>query len=340
MNIEKVIYKISDKNEYSTKNGRICIIGIGGAGNNSVNRIYSLSNRRFYTIAINTDLSHLESIKADVKILLKAGKGMGTGGDVLLGEKAVFPAREEIIKKIRGFDVIFIISGYGGGTGTGATPEITKMAISTGALVINVVTLPFRSEGSRYRKALEGIKMLTKISKTLIVLDNNKLLMTAPKTLPAEKAFMVMDQLIYWIVDSFYTLMTKPSILHISFSEVKHLLSSGKLSTILYNEGKMENVEDVIDEMVQNPLSDVNISSSTKAILYMVLGEEPTLGFVMERVVGKFSSYLLENENITPGIFVDPALEDRIRIMAIITNVSIPSIEEKTEEERKYLFNI
>ncbi len=339
MNIEKVIYKISDQNENSKNKGKICIVGVGGAGNNSVNRIYSLSNRRFYTIAINTDLSHLESIKADVKILLKAGKGMGTGGDVALGEKAVFNAREEIMKMVKGFDIIFIISGYGGGTGTGATPEITKMALSTGALVINVVTLPFRSEGSRYRKALDGIKILTKISRSIIVLDNNKLLNTSPKKLQAEKAFLIMDQLIYLTVDSFYNLMTKPSILHISFSEVKHLLSSGKLSTILYNEGKMENVEDVIDEMVQNPLTDVNISNSTKAILYMVLGEEPTLEFVMERVIGKFSSYLMENENITPGIYVDPSLDDRIRIMAIITNVSIPSIEEKIEEERKYLFN-
>ncbi len=336
MNMEKIIYKISESNDINRK-GKICIVGVGGAGNNSINRIYSLGNGKFFTVAINTDFSHLESIRADVKILLKAGRGMGTGGDVSLGERAVFSAREEILKILRGFDLIFIISGFGGGTGTGATPEITRMAISTGAVVINVVTLPFRSEGSRYKKALDGIKVLTNVSKTIIVLDNNKLLIS-PKSLPAEKAFFVMDQLVYLIVDSFYNLMTKPSILHVGFSEVKHLISTGKISTVLYNEGKMDNVEDVIDEMVQNPLMDVNISNSTKAILYMVMGEEPTLEFVMQRVVGRFSSYLMENENITPGIFVDPSLGDRIRVMAIITNVLIPSIEEK-REERKYLFN-
>ncbi|MGC8565449.1 MAG: hypothetical protein ACP5LV_03385 [Thermoplasmata archaeon] len=331
MKIEDLIYDRSE-NFSQLDRSDFCVVGIGGAGTNTINRIYNIARNKFYTIAINTDMNHLYQINADKKILLNIPKGYGTGGDPSLGQIAAYRARDEIFKFLKGFNTIFIISGFGGGTGTGATQEITKISLDTGALVINIVTLPFKAEGSRYRKALDGLKELTRIAKTLILLDNNKLLENAPRYLPVEKAFRVMDQLIFMVVFSFQEMLLSSSNLHISYSEVKNFFAKGKLSTIFYNEGSIDNIDYLIKNMVESSLADVNISSSTRAIVFVISGEELDLDILMRKIVGGISSQLAYNENITPGYVVDKSLGNNIRILILVTNVIIPSIEEKPLE--------
>lgn len=328
MKIENMILEKGDDFSTIVRN-EFCVVGVGGAGTNSINRIYNLARRKFYTIAINTDMNHLSHINADKKILLNLPKGIGTGGDPNLGMRAAFIARNDIYDALKGFNVIFIISGFGGGTGTGATQEITKIAIETGALVINIVTLPFRAEGTRYRKAIEGIRELVKVSKTLIVLDNNKLLENSPRYLPVEKAFRVMDQLIFMIVYSFHEMLFTSSDLHISYSEVKNFLSHGKLSTIFYNEGTIDNIDLTIKNMFESSLLDANVSTSTGAIVFIISGEELELDFLMKKIIGNISSKLAYNENITTGYVIDNSLGNYIRILVLLTNVMIPSIEER-----------
>ncbi|MEM3328246.1 MAG: cell division protein FtsZ, partial [Thermoplasmata archaeon] len=300
---------------------------IGGAGTNTINRIYNFSEYRFYTIAINTDMSHLNSIKANKKIFLNVQNG--TGGIPEIGALAAFRARDDIVNSIKGFGTIFIISGFGGGTGTGATIEVTKMAIETGALVINIVTIPFKAEGSRYRRAIENIRELAKISKTLIILDNNRLLKITPRFLPIEKAFAIMDQLIFWIVTSFYEMLFNSSQLHISFSEVRNLLNEGGYSTILYNEGTIDSIDETIKGLIDNSLIEVNLSKATSAIVFIMSGEDLSLEIFMRRIIGGISNLLGKSESITPGILIDNSLGNKIRILVIITNVIIPIIEQK-----------
>ncbi|MCI4434411.1 MAG: hypothetical protein RXP30_01210 [Thermoplasmata archaeon] len=309
----------------------ICVVGIGGAGTNSINRIFNFSEGRFYTIAINTDLSHLNSIRSDKKIYINIPGG--TGGIPEIGASAAYRAREDIQNSLKGFGIIFIISGFGGGTGTGATIEITKMALETGALVINIVTIPFKAEGSRYRRAIDGIKALSKISKTLIVMDNNRLLKITPRYLPIEKAFATMDQLIFWIVFSFHEMLFNASNFHISFSEVKKLLMEGGYSTILYNEGTIDSIDETIKGLINNSLIEVNLSKSTSAIVFVMMGEEPSLEIFIRKIVGGISTLLGRNESITPGILIDSSLENKIRILAIITNVGIPIFGENLEKK-------
>ncbi|MDP8012296.1 MAG: cell division protein FtsZ [Thermoplasmata archaeon] len=329
MRVEDFIYGKSENYSYIERND-FCVVGIGGAGTNTINRIYNLARNKFYTISINTDISHLSNINADKKILLNLPKGLGTGGDPNLGYKAAFSARDEILNVLKGFKVIFIVSGFGGGTGTGATQVITKIALDTGALVINIVTLPFKAEGSRYKKAVEGIKELTKVAKTLILLDNNKLLENSPRYLPIERAFKVMDQLIFMIIYSFHEMIYSKSNLHISYSEVKNFFSQGKLSTIFYNEGSIDNIDYIIKNIVDTSLADINISSSTRAIVFITTGEELDLDILMRKIIGGISSQLAYNENITPGYVVDRSLGNNVRILVLVTNVMIPIIEEKS----------
>lgn len=334
MRIEDLIYDKSDKYSH-VERGDFCVVGVGGAGTNTINRIYNVARNKFYTIAINTDMSHLSNINADKKILLNLPKGYGTGGDPSIGQRSAYLAREEIFNSLKGFNIIFIISGFGGGTGTGATQEITKISIETGALVINIVTLPFKAEGTRYRRAIECVKELTKVAKTLILLDNNKLLENSPRYLPVEKAFKVMDQLIFMTVYSFQEMLSSTSNLHISYSEVKNFFAQGKLSTIFYNEGTIENIDYTIKSMVETSLADINISSSTRAIVFVVSGEELDLDMLMRRIVGGISSQLAYNENITPGYVIDKSLGNNVRILVLVTNVIIPLIEEKPLEIEK-----
>ena len=314
-------------NFYMNNKNNICVLGIGGAGTNTINRIYNFSEYRFYTIAINTDMSHLNSIKANKKIFLNVQNG--TGGIPEIGALAAFRARDDIVNSIKGFGTIFIISGFGGGTGTGATIEVTKMAIETGALVINIVTIPFKAEGSRYRRAIENIRELAKISKTLIILDNNRLLKITPRFLPIEKAFAIMDQLIFWIVTSFYEMLFNSSQLHISFSEVRNLLNEGGYSTILYNEGTIDSIDETIKGLIDNSLIEVNLSKATSAIVFIMSGEDLSLEIFMRRIIGGISNLLGKSESITPGLLIDNSLGNKIRILVIITNVIIPIIEQK-----------
>ncbi|MEM0354879.1 MAG: hypothetical protein QXW79_04840, partial [Thermoplasmata archaeon] len=246
-----------------------------------------------------------------------------------IGALAAFRARDDIVNSIKGFGTIFIISGFGGGTGTGATIEVTKMAIETGALVINIVTIPFKAEGSRYRRAIENIRELAKISKTLIILDNNRLLKITPRFLPIEKAFAIMDQLIFWIVTSFYEMLFNSSQLHISFSEVRNLLNEGGYSTILYNEGTIDSIDETIKGLIDNSLIEVNLSKATSAIVFIMSGEDLSLEIFMRRIIGGISNLLGKSESITPGILIDNSLGNKIRILVIITNVIIPIIEQK-----------
>ncbi len=188
--------KMSDEDVDGFGDPRIVIVGCGGAGNNTVNRLYNIGVEGADTVAINTDKQHLKMIEADTKILVGKSltNGLGAGGDPSM---ASAPRRwHSTIKEVLGdADLVFVTAGMGGGTGTGAAPVVSKIAKEQGAIVVGMVSTPFNVERARTVKAEEGLEKLRNEADSIIVLDNNRLLDYVPN-LPIGKAFSVMDQII------------------------------------------------------------------------------------------------------------------------------------------------
>jgi cell division protein FtsZ len=283
MNLDRYKNKFYDSSIKIKDNFRICAVGVGGAGSNTINRISKFGLKGIYTIAINTDLIHLSTINADKKVHLSSSllHGWGTGGDVELGERAIIAAQDSIKGLFNDFDIVFIIAGFGGGTGTGATPLLADLAKKAGALVVSIVSIPFSIEGARVAKAKQGVATLINFSQTIIMLENDKLMQLIPN-FPLEKAFFVMDQLISEIILAFYNMLIPQSGININFSEIKRIFSSGKLSTILFNEGEVNNIKDLVEETLNHPLIELDYSKSSDALIYINSGEELTLSEVME----------------------------------------------------------
>jgi len=175
----------------------IVIVGCGGAGNNTINRLYNMGVEGAMTIAINTDKQHLDMVQAEKKILIGKSltRGLGAGGFPEVGRKAAELARGTLEEVLKDADLVFVTAGMGGGTGTGSAPVVAQIAKDQGAIVVGMVSSPFRVERARLIKAEEGIEELRQSADSVIVLDNNRLLEYVPN-LPIEQAFSVMDQLI------------------------------------------------------------------------------------------------------------------------------------------------
>ncbi len=176
---------------------RIKIVGCGGAGNNTINRLFNIGVGSVETIAVNTDKQGLDMIKADKKILVGKSltRGLGAGGFPEIGKRAAELARGTLQEVLKDADLVFVTAGMGGGTGTGTAPVVAQVAKEQGAIVVGMVSTPFKVERARIVKAEEGIADLRSAADTVIVLDNNRLLEYVPD-LPLEQSFSVMDQLI------------------------------------------------------------------------------------------------------------------------------------------------
>ncbi|PSP84803.1 cell division protein FtsZ, partial [Halobacteriales archaeon QS_1_68_17] len=194
---------------------RIVIVGCGGAGNNTVNRLYNIGVDGAETVAINTDKQHLKMIEADTKILVGKSltNGLGAGGDPSMGERATEMAQGTIKDVLGDADLVFVTAGMGGGTGTGAAPVVADLAKEQGAIVVAMVSTPFNVERARTVKAEEGLEKLRDEADSIIVLDNNRLLDYVPN-LPIGKAFSVMDQIIAETVKGISETITQPSLIN------------------------------------------------------------------------------------------------------------------------------
>ncbi|MFP4632708.1 MAG: cell division protein FtsZ, partial [Halobacteriales archaeon] len=191
-NDEREKEKKVEADEFGEPN--IVIAGCGGAGNNTVNRLYNIGVEGAETIAVNTDKQHLQMIEADTKVLVGKSltNGLGAGGEPSMGQRATEMARGTLKEILGDVDLCFVTAGMGGGTGTGAAPVVAKIAAEQGAIVVGMVSMPFDVERARTEKAREGLENLRSEADSTIVLDNNRLLDYVPN-LPIGKAFSVMD---------------------------------------------------------------------------------------------------------------------------------------------------
>ncbi|MEE9152179.1 MAG: cell division protein FtsZ [Thermoplasmata archaeon] len=305
---------------------RILVIGCGGAGNNTINRLHKIGVYGAETIAINTDKQHLDIIEAGKKVLIGKNitKGLGAGGHPEIGEDATNQAREVLEEILCEADLVFVAAGMGGGTGTGSAPIIAEIAKSVGAIVVGIATTPFEVERARQIKARYGLDKFRKRADSVIVLDNNRLLEFVPN-LPIDQAFSVMDQLISEIIKGITETITKPSLINLDFADVKSIMCEGGTAMMLYGEGMDQEPEQVVIDALNNPLLDVDYTGATGALIHITGGQNLALRTVNKIAEGV--TYELDaSANIILGARTDPEFNDRIRIMAIMTGVHSPNV--------------
>ncbi|MDP6869540.1 MAG: cell division protein FtsZ [Candidatus Poseidoniaceae archaeon] len=306
---------------FGVPNPRILIVGCGGSGNNTLNRITHLGVEGAITVAINTDKQHLDHTRALQKLLVgrHITRGLGAGGDPSTGRRCAEAGREMIRRIVTGADLVFIASGLGGGSGTGICPIVAEEAKAAGALVVGIVTTPFHVERrQRMKKALEGLESLRRTADAVLVLDNNRLLHYVPN-LPLDEAFSIMDQLVAEIVKGIVETITLPSLINLDFADVRAIMNDGGVTMMLYGESD-RGPEEVVHEALNHPLLDVDVSGATGVLIHVTGGQYMTLE-AASQVVELMTSKVSEEANVIWGARQDPGFGDTIKVMAIITGV-------------------
>ena len=310
------------------RKANIKVVGVGGAGNNTINRLIELGIVGAETIAVNTDAQQLLYNNADRKILIgrEVSGGLGAGSDPKLGEEAAKESKGELQKVLKGADMVFITCGLGGGTGTGASPVLAEISKKLGALTVGVVTLPFSMEGKqRMDNAIYGLEKLEKIVDTLIVIPNDKLLEIVPDV-SLTTAFKIADEILVNSVKGITELVTKPGLINLDFADVKAVMGEGGIAMIGMGASDTENrAMEAVERALNNPLLDVDIQGAKGALINISGGSDITIKECQE-VVDAVSSKLDPNAKVIWGAQIDKALGDTLRCLIIVTGVQSPQI--------------
>ncbi len=318
------------------RKANIKVVGVGGAGNNTINRLMELGIVGAETIAVNTDAQQLLYTNADKKILLgkEISGGLGAGSDPKLGEEAAKESKGDLQKVLKGADMVFITCGLGGGTGTGASPILAEISKKLGALTVGVVTLPFSMEGKqRMDNAIYGLEKLENVVDTLIVIPNDKLLEIVPDV-SLTTAFKIADEILVNSVKGITELVTKPGLINLDFADVKAVMSEGGIAMIGMGASDTENrAIEAVERALNNPLLDVDIQGAKGALINIAGGSDITIKECQE-VVNAVSSKLDPNAKIIWGAQIDKTLGDTLRCLIIVTGVQSPQIFGKEKSFR------
>jgi cell division protein FtsZ len=306
----------------------IVVIGCGGSGSNTIQRIHEEGIIGAEMYAINTDAQHLYNIKVSKKILIGRSrtKGLGAGSLPQLGQDAAQESKGAIEKAVGNADLVFITCGLGGGTGTGSAPIVAEVARDAGALTIAVVTLPFSVEGQiRMDNAEAGLERLRDAVDTVIVVPNDKLLEVVPH-LPLQTAFKVCDEVLMRSVKGITELITKPGLVNLDFADVRVIMQKSGVAMIGLGEAEGENKAiESVQKALRSPLLDVDVSGATGALVNVVGGPDMTIAEA-ESVVNELYTRIDPKARLIWGAMVDPDLENIIRTMVVVTGVKSPQI--------------
>lgn len=315
----------------------IKIVGCGGGGCNTINRMVESGIVGAELYAANTDAQHLLTIHAPNKILLgkRLTRGLGAGAQPQVGEEAAREVEEDLKRKLSGADMVFLTCGMGGGTGTGAISVMARVAKEQGALTIAVVTLPFRSEGTvRLENAEYGLEQLRYTADTVIVIPNDKLLELVPR-LSLNAAFKVADEILVRAIKGITETITKPGLVNLDFNDIKTIMKSGGVAMIGLGESEGdERAKEAIEEAINSPLIDLDISEATGALVNVVGGPDMTITEAQE-VVQMVHDRISPTARIIWGAAVDPALQGKMRIMLVVTGVKSKQILGKEESAKR-----
>ncbi|MGB9671997.1 MAG: cell division protein FtsZ [Candidatus Norongarragalinales archaeon] len=318
---------------------KIVVVGTGGSGSNTINRMREVGIAGAKLIAMNTDAQHLLRVKADKKVLLgkKKTKGLGAGSNPEVGEAAAQESEKEIMEAIGEADLVFITAGMGGGTGTGSAHVIAKAAKAQGAIVIGIVTMPFTSEGrKRMANAEAGLAKLRKEADTTIAIPNDKLLYFVPD-LPLNAAFKIADSILTNAVKGITELITKPGLVNLDFADMRTILERGGtamigLGEVTASEGK-DRVIEAAEKAISSPLLDLDVREADRALINITGAEDLTLGEA-EAAVNAISAKISKEAHIIWGATIDNSMQKRsVRVLTVLAGIKEGKPRESSGEE-------
>ncbi len=320
----------------------IKVIGVGGGGNNAVNRMVDSDLKGVQFLSANTESQVLELSKADVTIQIgeKVTKGLGAGANPQIGEEAAQESREEITKALEGADMVFVTAGMGGGTGTGAAPIVAECAKEVGALTVGVVTKPFAFEGKRRRAAAEkGIEFLTQKVDTIIVIPNDKLLQVVDKKCSVSDAFSKADEVLRQGIKGISDLIQIPGLINLDFADVKTIMTNQGEALMGIGEGTGENrAADAAKMAINSPLLETAIDGA-KGILLNISGSSDLGIFEVNEAAQIISDAADPDANIIFGSVIDESLGDKVQVTVVATGFgnnakSVPEFGKTTTTSR------
>jgi cell division protein FtsZ len=303
----------------------IKVIGVGGGGTNAVNRMIDEGLHGVNFIAVNTDGQALLHSQAPNKLRIgdKLTRGLGAGGDPVIGEKAAEESSEDLYDALVGSDMVFITAGMGGGTGTGAAPIVARIAKEAGALAIGVVTKPFTFEGTRRRQvADEGLAKLKDQVDTLIIIPNDRLLEVSDKKVTLQNAFRTADDVLRQGIQGISELITVPGLINLDFADVKTIMGVGGAALMAIGRGSGENrAMAAAEAAIKSALLDVAIDGAKGVLLNVSGGPDLSLNDVYQAadVVRRVSD---PDVNLIFGAVINPDLKDEIQVTVIATGFS------------------
>ncbi len=323
---------------------RIKVVGVGGGGCNAVNRMIEEGLGGIEFITVNTDAQALLLSKAPTRVRVgeKVTRGLGAGGDPEMGRKAAEESAEELYEVLRGSDMVFVTSGLGGGTGTGAAPIVAQIAKEVGALTIGVVTRPFTFEGSRRQKSAEdGISKLKEHADTLIVIPNDRLLQIVDKRASLQEAFRTADDVLRQGIQGISELITVPGLINLDFADVRAIMSEGGAALMAVGRASGEDRARIAAEMaISSQLLDITIDGA-RGILFNVTGGSGLTLFEVNQAAAIIKETAHPDVNLIFGAVIDPNMGDDIRITVIATGFDRPGVRPverpvRVEEPRHY----
>lgn len=315
-----------DLEENTTIDGaRIKVVGVGGGGNNAVDRMIEAGVTKAEFICINTDSQQLTNVKAPtvLQIGTKLTNGLGAGAKPEIGRQAAEETKDEIKNVVKDADMVFVTAGMGGGTGTGAAPIIAEAAKSLGILTVAVVTKPFFFEGpQRMRNAEEGIKLLSERVDAIVTIPNDHLLKIADKKVTINDSFKLADDVLRQGVQGIIEVITQRGIMNCDFADVRTIMKDSGVAHMGIGIGKGETAaQDAVRAAIESPLLETNITGASNVLLNITGGSEFSL-VDMGEVSGIVREMVSEEANIILGTAVDDNLKDEIKVTLIATGLN------------------
>jgi cell division protein FtsZ len=301
---------------------RIKVIGVGGGGQNAVNRMIEEGIEGVEFIAANTDAQALTLSKAPIRVRLgdKLTRGLGAGGDPEIGRKAAEESADELYSALKGADMVFVTAGMGGGTGTGAAPVVSQVAKECSALTIGVVTRPFTFEGGRRSQAAEaGISKMKEHAHTLISIPNDRLLQIADKKSSLQAAFRIADEVLHQGIQGISELITIPGLINLDFADVRTIMSEGGAALMAVGHGTGEDrAKLAAEQAISSQLLDITIDGA-RGVLFNVTGGPNMTLFEVNQAAAIIRETAHPDVNLIFGAVIDPDMGDEIRVTVIAT---------------------
>lgn len=321
----------------TTSPAKIKVVGVGGGGNNAVNRMIDAEVQCVEFISINTDRQDLSLSKATQKIQIgaKLTKGLGAGAVPEIGAKAAEESRDEIALAIQDADMVFVTAGMGGGTGTGAAPIVAEIAKELGILTVGIVTKPFWFEGAmRAKNAGVGIENLKNSVDTLVVIPNDKLLAIAENKTPLTESFKMADDVLRQGVQGISDLISRPGLISLDFADIKTIMKNTGYAHMGIGKATGENrAHDAALKAINSPLLETNITGAKGVILNVTGGSD--LGILEIQTASEIITEAADNDaNIIIGAIIDETLGDELQVTVIATGFegkAMPKMNRVTE---------